>query len=376
MVTIALGFSVFPSLYQDLTVAQSLFAGVFASVLFFVSVILHELSHSLVARIFKIPIKKITLFIFGGVAQMGEEPQSPGAEFYMAAAGPISSLMLAILFGSIWFTLSLLGFPLFFRAPFEWLGLINVSLAIFNLAPGYPLDGGRILRSILWFLMNDMKKSTKIASLFGQGFAYLLIFVGLLISIILPFIASIIPLYSFSADPSGLWLVLIGLFLNQVAKSSYRQLLLKLTLEKIPIQQIISPHVVTVPPDIPISVLVEDYMYKYKFSNFPVVESDNYLIGTISLKDVKSIKKEDWPKTYVKEMLQPFSMKKSISLNDETMSALQKMMEVDSNHLFVVEEGKLVGIITKSDINIKEIIRDYHQMASLPLPDNFNFSGF
>ncbi len=267
---------------------------------------------------------------------MGDEPGSPRAEFLMAAAGPFSSFILAVLFWSIWFSSSIFEFPLVFTAPFYALSWINVSLAIFNLVPGYPLDGGRILRSILWFFLDDIVKSTRIASLFGQGYAYILILIG-------------IWAFFFQEDPSAIWLVLIGLFLNFIARSSYKQVLYKSALEKISVSELVNPNIATVSPDITLSEFLNNYLYSYDYNDYPVVEGD-ILIGKIRKSDIEKRKPEEMVSTMVKQLVQPLSFDEIIEAKAKAIEALRKMAEKNKNYLFVVEDHKISGIITKSDI--------------------------
>jgi len=199
--------------YPQWSLATSIVAGVVTSLLFFGSVLAHELSHSLVAQTAGIPIQSITLFIFGGVSQMVEEPKQPQVEFRMALAGPLTSLVLGGIFLAIWFWLG--GVSEFIKAICFWLGWINIALAGFNLVPGFPLDGGRVLRSLLWWRSGDLRKSTKIASNIGRAIGYLLILIGIAV------------IFTTRDWINGLWLAFIGWFLENAASASYRQLALQ-----------------------------------------------------------------------------------------------------------------------------------------------------
>ena len=309
---------------------------IFTAILFFVSVLLHELSHSYVAERNNLNIKKITLFIFGGVAQMTEEPSSPQVEFKMAIAGPSMSLFLAFLFGAFWFFLYVLNLSGTLSAPFAILAQINVGLTVFNLLPGFPLDGGRVARAALWYFMKDVRKATRIASYAGQAIAFTLIFIGFV---------GFITDFSFG----GLWLVLIGWFLNNAAQQSYRQMELQHALSDVKVAEIMARDVVAIPPDLSLEQLVNEYFLRYKFGRFPVVEGDT-LIGIVTLHDVKEIPREDWPNVSTATIIRLVDQDIEISPEEDAFKALVKMAQKEVGHLLVVENGHLEGLITKSDI--------------------------
>ncbi|MDP3014181.1 MAG: site-2 protease family protein, partial [Candidatus Subteraquimicrobiales bacterium] len=255
----------------NFSLVVSIVDGLLTAVLFFSSVIFHELCHCLIARFNKLPIKKITLFLFGGVAQMAEEPKSPRVEFKMAIAGPLSSLFLALVFWIIYTFLNTFTLSDAIVTPFYWLALINLWLGLFNLAPGFPLDGGRILRAALWSWYKNVERATKIASQFGQGFAFLLIAVGVF-TVFLGYLG-------------GVWFIILGLFLNRIAQSSYQQLLLQKYLSGIKISAIMSRDVLTVSSNISLELLVDEYFLKHKFGRFPVIDGEK-LVGIITLHQV------------------------------------------------------------------------------------------
>jgi len=314
----------------------SILVGLIASFLFFSSLLFHELCHSCVARLNDLPIKKITLFIFGGVAEMTKEPPTPAIELKMAIAGPLASLFLSGIFYGLFLLAGFFNFGLPVTVPLSYLALINLMLAIFNLVPGFPLDGGRIFRAILWFFLKDIKPATKIASLAGQGFAYLLIFVGFM-SVIQGIIG-------------GIWFILIGWFLNWAAQGSYQQVLLQRALSGVRVSEIMTENVLTVLPSLTLDEIVNDYFLKHRFGRFPVAEGDKFL-GVITIHDVKKIPREKWAFTKVGEIVQYSAKPLTVGPDNDAVHALMQMAREELGHLLVVDkEKKLIGIITRTDI--------------------------
>ncbi|MFZ3063200.1 MAG: site-2 protease family protein [Actinomycetota bacterium] len=338
LVTVLLAAFYFPFQYKNLSELTYLFLGVVTSLFFFGSVLLHELTHSLVARTRGIPIKSITLFIFGGVANMTKEPERPRDEFLMAVAGPGMSIALAVVFGVIWLLSETLGLGVLVSAPARYLAFINFILGIFNLVPGFPLDGGRVLRSFLWYVMEDLTKATRIVSWFGQGFAFLLIFIGFY----LIFIARGFWL-------NGIWLIFIGWFLQQAAAASYEQVLLRGTLMGVKVADIMTRDVKTVDGSLNLTELVNDYFMRYKHGRFPVM-SDDQLIGTITLHEVRDVPRDQWSEIAVKDVTPALSPKEIIVSGEVAENALAKMAEGNLGHLLVIDDGQLIGIVTKSDV--------------------------
>lgn len=339
LITFILTYNIFPQEFPGHTFFVNLILGVITAFLFFGSLLFHELSHSFVANRNHIPITKITLFIFGGMAQMSKEPDKPFSEFKMAIAGPVSSLFLALSFLGIFIILVATGFPSTVFAPFEFLWQINLLLAIFNLVPGYPLDGGRVFRSLLWMFMGDQQRATNIASKAGQLFAAILIGGGIFIV-----------LDSGFRDFSGFWLILIGAFLYQSASSSYQQLLLKNALSGLKVEDLMSTDVKTVAPDIDLLALVNDYFLTYKYGRFPVVSGDD-LLGIVTLHDIKDVQRDRWPKTTAGEVVEKLIEPMYVNADDDAVYALMKMVKEDIGHLLVVsEQSHLEGIITRADI--------------------------
>ena len=327
---------VFRQELSSLSLFISIILAVFTAALFFVSVLLHELSHSYVAKRNSLEIKKITLFIFGGVAQMTEEPSSPQVEFKMAIAGPSMSLFLSLLFLSVWLFGTLMNFGPVLPAPFALLAEINLGLAVFNLLPGFPLDGGRVARAALWYFLKDLRKATRIASYAGRGIAFLLIFAGF---------AGFVSDLNFG----GLWLVLIGGFLNNAARQSYKQLEMQQVLSKVKVGEMMVKGDLSVHPDAPIDLVAGGYDRSYRLESLPVVE-DGRLLGIIRVRDIKEVPRANWPVTTARQLTKPANEEIVISPDEDAFKALIKMAQANVRHLLVMEDGQLRGVISKSDV--------------------------
>ena len=333
LITWSLAYN-FVHAYPHWSLVNSIVTGVITSLLFFGSVLAHELSHSVVAKAAGIPIQSINLFIFGGVSQLGEEPKQPQVEFRMALAGPLSSLVLGGIFLAIWYWLG--DMLEFIKAICFWLGWINIALAAFNLVPGFPLDGGRVLRSLLWWQSQDLRKATRIASNIGRGIGYLLIFIG-------------IALIFFGNWIDGLWLAFIGWFLENAAASSYRQLALQDILRGHHVSELMIRDCPTVPPQVTIQQLVNDQILTSGRRCFPVVQNDR-ILGLITMHNIKGAPREQWSAKTAVEVMTPFANLKSVGPDEDLTTVLKILTEQNINQLLVVEDGKIVGIIARDHL--------------------------
>jgi Zn-dependent protease/CBS domain-containing protein len=356
LVTWNLAGAVFPSLHPDWSLGLNLAVGVIASILFFVSVLIHELAHSLVAKARGLPVRRITLFIFGGVSNIEREPPSPGTEFLVAIVGPLSSLILGVLFLLLGAgTANLDGFPLT-GAPQQllarldplstllmWLGPVNLILGIFNLVPGFPLDGGRVLRSILWAITDNLRMATRWASWVGQAIAWLFIVTGIAMAfgVRVPFFGQ--------GFISGLWLAFIGWFLNNAAAQSYQQVLIKDMLEGVPVARLMRSNAPTVTPELRVSQLVDDYIMGTDERAFPVLENER-LAGMVCLEDVRKVPRTQWDNTMVREIMTPAEELESVAPREDATEALEKLTRRDVRQVPVVQEGRLVGMLRQRDI--------------------------
>jgi len=336
LVTWTLAVGLFPYRYQGLEKTVYWWMGVIGAGGLFFSILFHEFCHSLVARKFGLPMRGITLFIFGGVAEMDDEPPSPKAEFFMAAAGPLSSMAL----GTLFFTLAspMRGSPtaIAVYGVLSYLSMINWLLAGFNLVPAFPLDGGRILRAALWHWKRDLRGATRISSRIGSGFGIFLMLVGAL-SILLGNIIG------------GLWQFMIGMFLRSAAESGYRQIVFRKALEGDTVERFMNKRPVTAPASISIRELVEEYIYRYHFKMFPITEGDK-LLGCITTRKVKEIPREEWDRKIVSGQIDRCSSENTIALGMGALQALTLMSRTKNSRLMVVAGDRLVGIISLKDI--------------------------
>ena len=338
LITFSLSWQVFPALYPGWTVLTYWIIGIVTSLLFFASVVAHELAHSLVARFYGIPVKGITLFIFGGMAQIAREAARPGVELKMAAAGPACSLVIGGLFALLWLSTQGVIEPI--AALAFWLAQINVVLAIFNLIPGFPLDGGRVFRSLLWRFTGNYKRSTQIAVRVGQGVGYLFILLGILVILLRPF-----GLGWFS----GLWLAFIGWFLENAASSSYRQVKWRDTLHGFSASQVMTSVYPTVPSNITVRELVQDYILTGGHHVFMVAD-EGRLVGILTLDDIKSVSQPSWEATQVREIMTPVDKLKVVHPDQDALSLLEQMEADDINQMPVVSGDRVIGLVTRDNL--------------------------
>jgi len=336
LITWTLAQGLFPQFYEGLRTATYWIMGIAGALGLLVSIVFHELWHSLIARKFGLSMRGITLFIFGGVAEMTEEPPSPKAEFFMAVAGPISSIVLSLGLFGIFFLGINLGWPDSITGVINYLAFLNLILAGFNLLPAFPLDGGRVLRSVLWGWKDNIRWATQIASKIGGAFGIALIVLGVLEL----FLGNLI---------GGVWMAVIGLFIRGASQSAYQQMLIRRSLEGEKVRRFMKSDLVTVSPSISVEDLVEDYIYKHHFKMYPVVENDQ-LLGCVTLSQVKTIPKEGRKDRKVRELAEACSEKNTIGPDEDAMKALTTMRKTNSSRLMVVEGNRLVGVITLKDM--------------------------
>ncbi len=330
LITWSLSTHYFPKAAPDLPVAAYWIKGTLAALLLFASVAFHELSHSYIAKKYRIPITSITLFFFGGIAQMKGEPPHPKAEFRMAIAGPVSSFLLSALFFLI--AINTTGGP---KALFSYLAQINFILGAFNPIPGFPMDGGRVLRSVLWSRTKDYFYATRKASNFGQKIAIFFVIFGTFLI--------------FTGSSGGLWLLLIGWFLYMAAQSSQQQATLQEALSNIKVKNVMARDIVTVNSSIPINEAVDKYFLRYGYGGFPVMDDGKFL-GIITLKEIKNVPREDWSKAKVSDILVPHDKKWEMTPDSDVMRSLELMIIEDKGRIIVMENDKVVGLITRNGI--------------------------
>ena len=336
LVVWSLAGTVFPSEYEGFAWQVYLVMGLIGALGLFMSIVFHELCHSLVARRYGLPMKGITLFLFGGVAEMSDEPPSPKAEFMMAAAGPLSSIVLAAVLLAIAFAGARLQWAPLVTGIFKWLGIINLYLAAFNLIPAFPLDGGRVLRSILWHFRQNLRSATHTASRAGLFFGGFLIALGFL---------HLLLLRSFG----GMWWILIGMFVRGAARQGYQSVLIRQALSGEPVSRFMSTEPVAVAASLPLENLVDDYIYRHHFKMFPVLDG-GHLSGCITTREVKEVPQGQWPTRTVGEVVKPCSAENTISPGEDAMKALTRMNSTGASRLMVVDNGRLVGVLSLKDL--------------------------
>lgn len=307
--------------------------GIIAALLVFVSVVFHELAHSLVAIKSGEHVQNITLFVLGGVAQITEEPKLPRQELLMALAGPLASFVMAAIFISF-SVMSRTEQPIVYVST-RYLAMINILLGVFNLLPGFPMDGGRVVRSLIWATTGNLQKATRIASRVGQAMSFLLILVGLI-----RFLMS---------DFGGLWFVLIGWFLHNAAVQSYDQVRIRTVLEGLKARDLMRKEYASVPSGLIVQSLVNDFILKKGERVFLVLDN-NEIRGIVCLEDVRRSLKEDWPKLTVSQIMTPRDKLESVDTDEDGNAVLTRFVSKDIHQVPVFERGQLVGVICRSDL--------------------------
>jgi Zn-dependent protease/CBS domain-containing protein len=325
-----------------------------ASLLFFLSVLAHELAHSLTARARGIPVHSITLFLFGGVSNIQREPTSARAEFLIAIVGPLTSIVigavLLLITGAVAPAMGNITNPMaaFGRMSpagtiIFWLGSVNILVGLFNLIPAFPLDGGRVLRSFFWALTNSLRKATRYASWIGQIIAWLFIIAGIAMTF-----GVNIPYFG-TGLVSGIWLAFIGWFLNTAASQSYQQVVIQDILGDVPVHRLMRSDPPTTSQHITIDELVNAHVMRSDEHAFPVMENDR-LIGMVTLDDIRKVPREEWGSRTVKEIMTPAEKLETVSLDDNSADALKSLSQRDVNQLPVMSNGRMVGLLRRRDV--------------------------
>jgi Zn-dependent protease/predicted transcriptional regulator len=375
LVAVSLGAGVFPSWHPDWTPTLVWSVAFIAAVLFFVSVLLHELAHALVAKAFGARVRSITLFLFGGMANIEREPATPKEEALIAGVGPLTSIAIGIVCATIAgaataASANVTSDPI---AAIErlspavtllaWLGPVNIVLGLFNLLPGFPLDGGRLFRAFLWSITGDLRRATRWASEVGRAIGFGLIAIGILMAF-----GVSLPIFG-SGVSGGLWLALIGLFLSNAASSSYQQLVMRELLAHVPVGRLMrtrSP--IAVDAHESVRRVVEDYVLPTGESSFPVV-IDGVPVGMVRVADLRRVPREAWDTTSVSRIAIPLSRLTVVERDDEAFDAVQELGREDSDALLVVErDGRLAGVVRRQDIArwMEFQARDERKRPSLP----------
>jgi Zn-dependent protease len=328
--------------------------GLGVALLFFASVLAHELAHSLVARAQGIPVRNITLFLFGGVSNIQQDPSSPGAEFLMAFVGPLTSIVLGFVLllasGAGIASIGTVTNPIKFltglsplSAILVWLGSINVILGAFNLVPGFPLDGGRVLRSILWAGSGNQRRATRWASWVGQAIAWAMIIAGIsmVFGVQIPYFGT--------GLISGVWLAFIGWFLNTASSQSYQQFVVHDILEGVPVERLMRADPPTVAEESSVSTFVHDHVMGADDYGFPVLDGDR-VVGIVTLDDVRGVSRQEWDSTQVRAIMTPADRLITVTPDEDGADALDKLAQNDVRQLPVMRDSQLVGLFRRQDV--------------------------
>ncbi len=332
--SVSLAQSFFPLMVEGLSTQIYWAAGIITTLLIFASVLIHEFGHSFVAINEGIPIKKITLFIFGGVAQMEAEPGNPKTEIKVTAAGPLTSLIIALVTGALYYLAltpgQILGEAIFFVAR------VNLIMAVFNLVPAFPLDGGRLFRSIIWFLNNNILKATRIAVTIGSVLSFCAMGLGLIIIF-------------FQENFFGIWLIFLGWLIYQAGQSSYSQLVFKETFSGMKVSEVMSTNLQTISPDATLEELAENFLH-YKYGAFPVVYGST-THGLVTLQNMKDVPRENWAYTTVAHILTPLKETMVIKPDSDAAEVMMKMAAQNVGRALIMKEnGELVGLLSRTDM--------------------------
>lgn len=334
--SLAVGY--LPATYGNrLSPTEDWIVGIVSAIVLFLSVLIHELSHSYIAKKNGLPIARITLFFFGGVSELTTEPQDASLEIRMAAAGPLTSFAIAAVLGALWYVGNLVGFPLAVIAVLGYNALINVALGAFNLIPAFPLDGGRVLRGSLWRSEGNLLRATRNATRVSEILSLLMISAGLILVVA-------------TADfVNGIWIIFLGWFIRSGAESSLRQTQITEALHGISVGDIMTKNLLTVGPDITVQQLVNDYFLVHPHGGYPVVQNDK-LQGVVTMSSVRSIPREKREFEPVSQAMVPYEKLLTISPGASAADALQKMAQTNVGRLIVTDGDRILGIITRGDL--------------------------
>jgi Zn-dependent protease len=344
--SLAVGY--FPRVGSELGAPAQAALGLTAALLFFAALLLHELAHSYIAIREGVAVRSVTLFLFGGVAQMAREPRTAGAEFRIAIAGPVTSVAIGLVFAALASAAIRVSLPSYLHLLFQYLALANLVIAAFNMLPAFPLDGGRVFRSAVWYATKDRLRATRLAALVGQGFAYVLVGLGAFRALGGSLVA-------------GIWMAFIGWYLLQAAQASYQAALIRRALRGIEARDVMREDLATVPADVTLAEFVEGYLMHSRESEFCVMD-DGHLRGMIGLQDVKRVPREQWADVGVAQAMTGEDKCPTIRPSQGAFEALMLLGAEDAPQLIVREGGRVIGTITRGDL--LAFIRNRVQLAS------------
>jgi Zn-dependent protease/predicted transcriptional regulator len=361
----SLSYEYMPHQYPGLSTLTYWVIGIASAVVLFVSVLIHELSHSYIAKKNGLPIARITLFFFGGVSEMTEEPRDAGLEVRMAAAGPLMSFLIAGILGGLWYFAKLASMPIVLTATVGYGGLINAVLGAFNLLPAFPLDGGRVFRGSLWKHSKNLVAATRTATRLSEALSLLMMFGG--------FVAII-----FGDFVDGIWIVVLGWFIKSGAETSLRQTLLGETLTGVRVGDIMTRGALTVPPEMTVQQLVSDYFLVHPHEGYPVMK-DGRLLGLVTLQSARAVPKDQRINETVAQAMVSSERAPTVHPDESALDALQRMAREKVEMMLVTEGGQLIGVVTRSDlmktIQTRQELEDHPiwEPAAVPVPGQFRY---
>jgi Zn-dependent protease/predicted transcriptional regulator len=334
LLTFTLAEGVFPNQYEGWQTATYWAVGLAAALLLFVTVLVHEMAHALVAIRRGLPVPKITLFIFGGVSHLSRQPREAGEEFKIAAAGPATSVLVAIVCGLIALAVSDVNEQAL--AIFAYLATVNVLLAVFNMLPGFPLDGGRVLRSIIWRSTGSFRKATAAAGRVGQLFGYGIMAVGFMFAL-------------GGAVIGGIWFIVIGWFLSNAARGEAESVELERVLGRLAARDVMRSDYVTVPPNTPLQAIVDRYVLG-EGTRAVMVADDGTVAGILTVTDLQKVPRDEWPRTPAREVMTPREKVTAVQASDKASEVLRIVGQNGLNQVPVLEDGRMIGLITRREL--------------------------
>jgi Zn-dependent protease/predicted transcriptional regulator len=332
----SLAYGYMPSQYPGLDTVTYWAIGIASAIILFASVLVHELSHSYIAKKNGLPIGRITLFFFGGVSEMKEEPRDPGLEVRMAAAGPLMSFLIAVVLGAFWYLAPLANAPVAVTATLGYGALINAILGVFNLVPAFPLDGGRVLRGSIWERSKNLIAATRTATRVSEGISLLMMLGGFAAIVLGDFV-------------NGIWIVFLGWFIRSGAETSLRQTLIGEALSGVTVGDIMTRDVLTVPGNITVHQLVSEYFLVHRHGGYPVVE-DGQVLGIVTMQCVRAVPKEKRETTTVKDAMIPCENAVAVKQSASALDAMNIMARQNVGRLLVFDGAQLLGIVTRGDL--------------------------
>jgi Zn-dependent protease/predicted transcriptional regulator len=348
----SLAYGYMPRQYPGLSTLTYWTIGVTSAIMLFASVLVHELSHSYIAKKNGLPIARITLFFFGGVSEMTEEPQDPKLEVKMAAAGPLMSFLIAGILGGTWYLSELAKASVAITAILGYGALINAILGLFNLLPAFPLDGGRVFRGTLWTRSGNLINATRMATRLSEAFSLLMMFGGFVLIITGDFV-------------DGIWTVVLGWFIKSGAETSLRQTLVGETLSGVTVGDIMTKNVLTVPPDITVEQLASDYFLVHRHDGYPVTR-DGKILGMVTLQSVRAIPRDMRASARVEEAMVHGEPVVTVKSSLSALDAMHRMARERVGRLLVVENDQIVGIVTRGDL--MRTIRTRQELGAVQAP--------